>query len=83
MQVNYLHIRVRVNLKICIQGISRRVLEIERPGHWEKIKVENIRSGKIIYVDKGETIISTRDGKFIELDTFKNSAKIIEHLEMH
>ena len=48
-----------------------------------KIKVENIRSGKIIYVDKGETIISTRDGKFIELDTFKNSAKIIGHLEMH
>jgi len=48
-----------------------------------KIKVENIRSGKIIYVDKGDTIISTRDGKFIELDTFKNSAKIIGHLEMH
>ena len=48
-----------------------------------KLKVENIKSGKIIYIDKGETIISTRDGKFIELDTFKNSAKIIGHLEMH
>ena len=48
-----------------------------------KIKVQNVRSGKIIYADKGETIISTRDGKFLALDTFKNSAKIIEHLEMH
>ena len=48
-----------------------------------KIKVQNIRSGKIIYADKGETIISTRDGKFLALDTFKNSAKIIGHLEMH
>ena len=48
-----------------------------------KIKVQNVRSGKIIYADKGETIISTRDGKFLVLDTFKNSAKIIEHLEMH
>ena len=48
-----------------------------------KIKVQNIRSGKIIYADKGETIISTRDGKFLVLDTFKNSAKIIGHLEMH
>ncbi len=48
-----------------------------------KIKVQNVRSGKIIYVDKGETIISTRDGKFLSLDTFKNSAKIIDHLEMH
>ncbi len=47
-----------------------------------KIKVQNIRSGKIIYADKGETIISTRDGKFLALDTFKNSTKIIEHLEM-
>ena len=48
-----------------------------------KIKVQNVRSGKIIYADKGETIISTRDGKFLALDTFKNSAKIIEHLEIH
>ena len=48
-----------------------------------KIKVQNVRSGKIIYADKGETIISTRDGKFLALDTFKNSAKIIGHLEMH
>jgi hypothetical protein len=48
-----------------------------------KIKVQNVRSGKIIYADKGETIISTRDGKFLALDTFKNSTKIIEHLEMH
>ena len=48
-----------------------------------KIKVQNVRSNKIIYADKGETIISTRDGKFLVLDTFKNSAKIIEHLEMH
>ena len=48
-----------------------------------KIKVQNVRSGKIIYADKGETIISTRDGKFLVLDTFKNSAKIIGHLEMH
>ena len=47
-----------------------------------KIKVQNIKSGKIIYADKGETIISTRDGKFLALDTFKNSTKIIEHLEM-
>ena len=47
-----------------------------------KIKVQNVRSGKIIYADKGETIISTRDGKFLALDTFKNSTKIIEHLEM-
>ena len=48
-----------------------------------RIKVQNVRSNKIIYADKGETIISTRDGKFLVLDTFKNSAKIIEHLEMH
>ena len=48
-----------------------------------KIKVQNIKSGKIIYADKGKTIISTRDGKFLVLDTFKNSAKIIGHLEMH
>ena len=48
-----------------------------------KIKVQNVKSGKIIYADKGETIISTRDGKFLALDTFKNSAKIIEHLEIH
>ena len=48
-----------------------------------RIKVQNVRSNKIIYADKGETIISTRDGKFLVLDTFKNSAKIIGHLEMH
>ena len=48
-----------------------------------KIKVQNVRSGKIIYADKGETIISTRDGKFLALDTFKNSTRIIEHLDMH
>ena len=48
-----------------------------------RIKVQNVRSNKIIYADKGETIISTRDGKFLGLDTFKNSAKIIGHLEMH
>jgi len=47
-----------------------------------KMKVENNTSGKIIYVDSGNTIIATRDGKLLELDTFKNSSRIIKHLNV-
>ena len=47
-----------------------------------KMKVENNTSGKIIYVNEGDTIIATRDGKLLELDTFKNSSRIIKHLNI-
>ena len=48
-----------------------------------KMKVENNTSGKIIYVNEGDTIIATRDGKLLELDTFKNSSRIINHLNIN
>ena len=48
-----------------------------------KMKVENNTSGKIIYVNEGDTIIATRDGKLLELDTFKNSSRIVNHLSVN
>ena len=48
-----------------------------------KMKVENSISGKVIYIDQGETIIATRDGKLLELNTFKNSSRIINHLDIN
>ena len=47
------------------------------------MKVENSKSGKVIYIDQGETIIATRDGKLLELNTFKNSSRIINHLDIN
>ena len=45
-----------------------------------KIKLENKKSGKIIFVNQGETIISTRDGKFFEMKTIDNSSTMNNNL---
>ena len=37
-----------------------------------RIEIENIVSESFMNIRKGETVISTRDGKFLQLDTFRN-----------
>ena len=37
-----------------------------------KIEIENIVSESFMNIREGETVISTRDGKFLQLDTFRN-----------
>ena len=45
-----------------------------------KMEVENIKSGHSIFMDQGETIISTREGKFLLLDTFRDNSGIANTL---
>ena len=45
-----------------------------------KMEVENIKSGHSIYMDQGETVISTRKGKFLLLDTFRDNSGIANTL---
>ena len=46
-----------------------------------KLKIKNEISMQSIYPKKGQTIISTRSGKIFQLDTFKNSGLISNHLK--
>jgi hypothetical protein len=39
-------------------------------------EVKNNISGNIIYVKKGRSVVSTMNGKFLELETFRNSNEI-------
>ena len=39
-------------------------------------KIENIKSKEVMYLKNGETIASTMDGKFLQLETFRNSNEI-------
>ena len=45
-------------------------------------KVENIRSKEIMYLKNGETIASTMDGKFLQLETFRSSSEIQNTLRL-
>ena len=46
-----------------------------------KMELKNIVSDKYFIIKKGETIISTRDGKFFPLDSFRNQSLIANTLE--
>ena len=39
-------------------------------------EVKNNISGKIMYVKNGRSVVSTMNGKFLELETFRNSSEI-------
>jgi len=41
-----------------------------------KIEIENTLSESYMNIREGETVISTRDGKFLKLDTFRNQTFI-------
>lgn len=45
-------------------------------------KIENIKSKEIIYLKNGETIASTMDGKFLQLETFRSSNEIQNTLKL-
>ena len=57
------------NLTYCIFTVLTGIME-----------VENIKSGHSIYMDQGETVISTRNGKFLLLDTFRDNSGIANTL---
>ena len=39
-------------------------------------EIKNNISGNIMYVKKGKSVVSTMNGKFLELETFRNSREI-------
>ena len=41
-----------------------------------KMEIKNTISGEYIYIDEGQTMVSTIDGKFLQLDTFRNKSII-------
>lgn len=41
------------------------------------LSVENVKSSHLIVLDEGDTIISTRSGKFLQLDTFRDKSGIV------
>ena len=43
-----------------------------------KMEIENTVSGDFIYLEEGQTMVSTMDGKFLQLDTFRNKSIIPE-----
>ena len=45
-----------------------------------RLNVENIKSSQVIVLGEGETIISTRSGKFLKLDTFRDKSGILNTL---
>ena len=63
------HLSTKANLN----QVAERLTEIG-------LEVENIKSGHSIFMDQGETIISTREGKFLLLDTFRDNSGIANTL---
>ena len=47
------------------------------------ILVENLESKKLIFLNSGETIISTKEGKFLQLDTFRDGDGIYNILSQN
>lgn len=45
-------------------------------------KIENIKSKDVMYLKNGETIASTMDGKFLQLETFRSSSEIHNTLKL-
>ena len=45
-------------------------------------KIENIKSKEVMYLKNGETIASTMDGKFLQLETFRSSNEIQNTLRL-
>ena len=45
-----------------------------------KIEIENLISENFMYIKRGETVISTLEGKFLPLDTFRNQQFIEQTL---
>ena len=63
------HLTTKANLS----QVAERLTEIG-------LEVENIKSGHSIFMDQGETIISTREGKILLLDTFRDNSGIANTL---
>ena len=44
------------------------------------IELENLNSNLSMFLHNGETIVSTENGKFLRLDTFRSSDEIVNSL---